>query len=194
VNPASREAGFTLLEVLVALALSALVSLILLDGIRLAVAGLDRHSRQAERLDARQSLDEILRRTLGSAALIPRSAGGVFDGRADALEFLGTAEDSGPGLYRISLAVDRARDGRPLVLRRQLAVAAGNPHAAASILAVKIRQFRLAYFGADGASADPTWHDSWQSLGVLPLMVRVTVDSDGEPTRPALVVRLWGAG
>ena len=76
-----REAGFTLVEVLVALALSALVSVILLHGIRLAASGLDKHTRQADRLDARQSLDDILRRTLGSAALIPRSAGGEFIGR-----------------------------------------------------------------------------------------------------------------
>jgi prepilin-type N-terminal cleavage/methylation domain-containing protein len=190
----SRQAGFTLVEMLVALALSAFVSLILLHGIRLAAAGLDRHSRHSERLDDRQSLDEILRRTLGSAALIPRSAGGLFDGRADGLDFLGAVEDSGPGLYRISLTVDRARADRPLILKRQLADPTGNPRAAASILAVKVRQFRLAYFGADGASADPAWHDSWQSLGMLPTMIRVTVDSDGAPVRPPLVVRLWSAG
>ena len=189
-----REAGFTLIEMLVALALSALVSLIMLYGVRLAAAGLDRHSRQAERLDSRQSLDDILRRTLGSAALIPRSAGTVFIGKPDALEFLGVAEDSGPGLYRITLTVDPARADRPLILKRQLAVPAGDPRVASGVLAVKVREFRLAYFGADTAGADPTWHANWQSLGFLPLMVRVILDSDGEPPRPALIVRLWNAG
>ena len=189
-----RDAGFTLIEVLVALALSALVSLVLLNGIRLAASGLDRHSRVAERLDAQQSLDDILRRTLGSAAQISRIAGGEFVGKPDALEFLGLAEDGGPGLYRIDLTVDRTRSDRPLILRRELAVPSGDPRAAASIVATKVRDFRLAYFGADAADATPIWHDSWQQLNILPILVRVILDTDGAPERPALVVRLWNAG
>ncbi len=189
-----RQAGFTLIEVLVALALSALVSLVLLHGIRLAAAGLDRHTRAAERLDARQSLDEILRRTFGGASLVPRMLGGEFNGKPDAVEFLAVAEDGGPGLYRIDLAVDRARRDRPLILRRELAAPAGDPRAATSIVAGKVRDFRLAYFGADAASATPTWHDSWQQLNILPLMIRVMLDIDGEPPHPPLVVHLWSAG
>jgi general secretion pathway protein J len=189
-----RDAGFTLVEVLVALALSALVGVILLNGIRLAATGLDRHTVQADRLDRRQSADEILRRTLGSAALIDRTRGGEFIGQPDNVEFLGVAEDAGPGLYRITLAVDRARVDRPLILRRRLAVRAGDPHAATSILAANVHAFHLAYFGADGADAEPAWHDRWESRSVLPLIVRLTLDSDGEPPRPPLVIRLWNAG
>jgi general secretion pathway protein J len=189
-----REAGFTLIEVLVALALSALVSLILLQGIRLAASGLDRHTRAAERLDAQQSLDDTLRRTLAGAALVPRTFGGEFIGKPDAIEFLGVVEDGGAGLYRIDLAVDRARRDRPLILRRELAAPAGDPRAAASIVANKVRDFRLAYFGADSGNATPAWHDSWQQLNILPLMVRVILDIDGNAPHPALVVRLWSAG
>lgn len=189
-----RDAGFTLIEVLVALALSAFVAVILLQGIRLAASGLGRHSRQVERLDARQSLDDLLRRTLGSAALIPRSAGGDFIGKPDSIKFLGVAEDSGPGLYWISLGIDRTRADRRLILRRQLADPAGDPRGAASIIADRVRDFRLAYFGADKPNADPAWHDRWESISALPLMVRVILDSDGDPPHPAVVVRLWGAG
>jgi type II secretory pathway component PulJ len=187
-----RDAGFTLIEV--ALALSALVSVILLHGIRLAALGLDRHTRATERLDARQSLDNLLRRTLGSAASIPRIAGGEFAGRPDTIEFVGVAEDGGPGLYRLDLGVDRARRDRPLILRRQLAAPSGDPRAAVSIVATRVRDFRLAYFGADAVNAAPAWHDSWQQLTILPLMVRVILATDGDPPRPALVVRLWNAG
>jgi general secretion pathway protein J len=189
-----HEAGFTLIELLVALALSALVSLILLNGIRLATTGLDRQTRVAERLDTRQSLDDLLRRTLGSAALVPRLAGGTFNGGPSTVEFLGIAEDGGPGLYRIDLGIDAMRRDRPLVLRRRLATPAGAPRDATSIVATRVRDFRLAYFGADAASAAASWHDSWQQLNVLPSMVRVTLESDGDPPRPPLVVRLWNAG
>jgi general secretion pathway protein J len=189
-----HSAGFTLIELLVALALSALVSLILMNGIRLATTGFERQTRVAERLDTRQSLDDLLRRTLGSAALVPRLAGGTFTGRPNAVEFLGTVEDGGPGLYLIDLAIDAMRRDRPLILRRRLAAPGSAPREATSIVASRVRDFRLAYFGADAASATPTWHDSWQQLNVLPLMVRVTLDSDGDPPRPPLIVRLWNAG
>jgi general secretion pathway protein J len=194
-TPPRRQAGFTLIEVVAALALSALVAVILLHGIRLGAVGLDRHTREAERLDMRQSVDELLRRNLSSAVLVPRSTGGDFVGGPDAVSFLGVAEDSGPGLYRISLAVDRSRTDRPLILRRRLAGAAGDPRgAASSILASGVRQFSLAYFGADEPNAEPAWHQRWQSLSILPLLVRVILDSDGAPARPPIVVRLWGAG
>ncbi|HTZ38166.1 MAG TPA: prepilin-type N-terminal cleavage/methylation domain-containing protein [Stellaceae bacterium] len=189
-----HSAGFTLVELLVALALSALVSLILLHGIRIAAAGFERHTREADRLDARQSLDDLLRRTLGAAATIPQTAGGMFRGGPDALVFLAAAEDGGAGLYRVELALDRARAEPALVLRRQLAVPAGDPRIAASVIADRVRDFRLAYFGADAASAAAAWHDSWQQLNLLPLLVRVTLDRAGAPPRPALVVRLWSAG
>jgi prepilin-type N-terminal cleavage/methylation domain-containing protein len=108
-----RDAGFTLIEVLVALALSALVSVVLLHGIRLAATGLERHTRATERLDTRQSLDDILRRALGSAALLPRTAGGEFVGKPDSIEFLGVTEDSGPGfIASTSRSIARAATGR----------------------------------------------------------------------------------
>ena len=181
-----RNAGFTLIELLVALALSALVSLVLLHGIQLATSGLDRHVRAAERLDARQSLDDLLRRTLGSAAEIPRSAGGEFIGKPNAVEFRAVVEDGGSGLYRVGLSLERGR----LILRRELAAPQGDPRAATSIVTNKVRDFRLAYFGVDAATGEPAWHDSWEQL---PLMVRVILDAEGDPPRPPLIVRLWNA-
>jgi prepilin-type N-terminal cleavage/methylation domain-containing protein len=184
-----KDAGFTLIELLVALALSAVVSLVLLHGIRLAAAGLDKHTRMSERLDARQSLDDLLRRTLSNAATISRTAGGEFVGKPNAIEFLAVAEDGGPGLYRVNLAVERGQ----LILRRELAAPEGDPHAASSIVGRQIRDFRIAYFGDDAVNATPAWHDSWQQLATLPQMVRVILD-DGGPPRPPLIVRLWNAG
>lgn len=185
-----KDAGFTLVELLVALALSALVSLVLLHGIQLAVAGLDRQTRASERLDARESLDDLLRRTLGSAAAIPRAAGGEFIGTPSGVEFVAAAEAGGPGLYRVHLALERGR----LILRRELAAPQGDPRAASSVVASNLRTFRLAYFGADTLNAAAAWHDGWQQLTTLPLMVRVILDRDADPPRPPLIVRLWNAG
>ena len=63
---ARRQRAFTLIEVLVALALVGLVSLLMLHGIGFAARGLDRLSHHADRLDERRNLEMLLRRAFAS--------------------------------------------------------------------------------------------------------------------------------
>jgi prepilin-type N-terminal cleavage/methylation domain-containing protein len=182
----SRHAGgFTLVEMLVALALAALVGTLLLHGVRLAATALDRHGRRAERLDDRRAMADLLRRTLSAAV-----AGG-FDGQADSLHCLSIVEDAGAGLYRI----DIAREGNHVTLRRRLAQPAtdlaADPLGAAAVLS-GVAVFRLAYFGA-ASGAEPVWQSAWKALAGLPRLVRVSLDLAGQPPRPPLVVTLWNA-
>ena len=53
------SAGFTLIELVVALALAGVISLLLLQGINLATTALDRLSRKAEQLDERRGVDTV---------------------------------------------------------------------------------------------------------------------------------------
>src|SRR5690348_13488672 len=100
-------AGFMLLELLVALALVGMLSLLMLHGVGLAAHGLDRLSHQAERLDERRSLEILMRHALGSAVPIPAFDGEPgFIGHPTSVTFLSVVEDGGPGLYRIKLALD----------------------------------------------------------------------------------------
>ena len=189
-----RDPGFTLVEVLAALALTGLVSLILFQGIRLAAAGFDRLAAEAERLDERRGLATALRRNVGAAMLAP-VRGGAFDGRADRLAFLAAAEDAGPGLYAVEIAIDTAQPDRPLVLTRRVARAAAAAARNDSILARRVRSLRIAYFGVAGPGADPAWTDTWQGLGILPRFVRLTIDTgDAALAPPPILIRLWNAG
>src|SRR5258708_7890410 len=61
-------AGFTLIELVVALALAGVISLLLLQGINLATTGLDRLSRKAEQLAERRRVDTVLRHALAAAS------------------------------------------------------------------------------------------------------------------------------
>jgi prepilin-type N-terminal cleavage/methylation domain-containing protein len=187
------DSGFTLVEVLAALALAGVVSLILLHGIRMAVAGLDRLSSTAESLDQRRSLETALHRVLGSAVLLPLRDGG-FDGKSDRIAFLTVAEDAGPGLYAVEIAVDSARADRPLVMSRRLARPPTAASRSESVLAHGVRRFRVDYFGAAVPGEEPVWTETWQGLGHLPRLVRITIDSGAAPPAPSILVRLWHAG
>jgi general secretion pathway protein J len=186
-----HPSGFTLIELVVALALAGLVSLILMHGVGLSVHGVDRLSDRVERLDRWRALEALLRGALGSTAAIPVFEGQPgFVGKADSLSFLSIAEDGGPGLYRIGLALDAQRPDRPLILTRQL-VGGAAPRRTEGILARNVSSFSLAYFGAATSDAKPAWQSRWQASSIPPSLVRLSLDDgDGLP-HPPIVVRLW---
>lgn len=177
-----RAAGFTLIEVAVALALAALVGLIVLQGLRFTASAYERVARHADRLDDRTSLEALLRRALATAA--PES----FQGGPDRLSFVTVADDGGAGLYRVELGTV---DGE-IVLTRRLAAPFGDPQVQRSV--VSARGLRLAYFGAAGPADAPAWRERWEAIARPPQLVRIILDTPGDDPRPPLVVRLWSAG
>ncbi|HEX3535532.1 MAG TPA: prepilin-type N-terminal cleavage/methylation domain-containing protein [Stellaceae bacterium] len=190
-----RVAGFTLVELLVALALVGIVTLLLVQGIGLAALGFDRVSRGAERLDESRGVDQVLRRTLGSAAAVHGNGPGIgFSGDAVRVSFLSLVADSGAGLYRVDIALDVSSGERRLVVTRRLAAPGGEPRAELSILARGVSRFRIAYFGVAALGEEPAWHDRWDGLGYLPNFMRIELDAAGAPARPPLIVRVWNAG
>ena len=194
-QPRHRAAGFTLIEVLVALALAGLVSLLLVHSIGLAAFGFDRLSRGAERLDESRGVDQVLRRALGSVAAIPGLGSGIgFSGGAARMSFLSLVSDNGPGIYWVEIGLDLAGGERRLVLTRRLAVPGAGSQVQQSVLARGVHAFRIAYFGVTALGDEPAWHDRWDGLGYLPKLVRVELDTADVPARPPIIVRVWNAG
>ena len=155
----------------------------------MAAQGLDRLAAQADRLEARRKLEDLLRRDLAAAVaspLLPNIA--PLIGGAQKIEFLSLAESGRAGLYRIRLGVES--DG--LVLSRS-ALSGGAVER--TIVAPRFAAFALAYFGAlPGSGEEAKWRERWQNTLALPSLVRVTLDLGEGGARPPLVVRLWGAG
>lgn len=190
-----QPAGFTLVELLIALALTGIVSLLLVQGIGLAALGVDRLSRGAERLDESRGVDQVLRHILATAAVVPGSGTGTgFSGGAAQVSFLSLVADSGPGLYRVDLAIELSGGERRLVLTRRPVASVAEPRPARSVLARGVRAFRIAYFGADTLGDEPAWHDRWDGLAYLPSLMRIELDTADAPARPPLIVRVWDAG
>jgi general secretion pathway protein J len=189
----ARPHGFTLVELLIALALTGLVSLLVLSGTRFAALGLDRVAAQADTLEARNNLEALLRREISEAVASPLAPNAPpFAGGPQSLEFLSLAEDSGAGLYRVDLAVEGTGGTRALVLSRRR-VGADSAAADRVTLAARPADFRLEYFGATPSDAEPQWHDRWEGLRYPPRLVRITLDTGDGLARPALIVRLWTA-
>jgi prepilin-type N-terminal cleavage/methylation domain-containing protein len=189
-----NDRGFTLVEVIVALAATAALTATLFAAIGLGFTGMHRVEAGAERLERRGHIDFVLRRQLAAAypASDERPAERTFTGKPDIVTFLALDGATGPGFYRVWLTTEA--DGS-LVMTRQ-SLAGGSLQAVErSVLARGVKQFRLDYFGRAAPSDEPAWQARWEGRRLLPDLVRVhlALADDGARRWPDTVVRLWAA-
>ena len=187
---AEHQSGFTLVELMVGLAVAALVSLILIHGIGLSAQGLGRLSERAEYLDEQRTLEKIVRRALDAAIAIPVFEGKAgFDGQPTSVRFLSIADDGGPGIYSMVLALDATRQVPIVTLERRLAGPSAASQNNPSVLLRHVQAFSLSYFGAPTPDADPRWHRRWSGIAALPLLVRIMIDTGDGHVQPPIILR-----
>lgn len=178
--PAQR--GFTLIELVVAMAVFGLLAVLLGSGLRFGVAALERvrgASAAAVEGAAQQSL---IRSLLERAQPLGDREGGTvaFAGAETELAFVAVADGRfGDGaLYRFVLTT---ADGRA-VLDRCLADGLGLDAAVACVGATERMvldavppSLRIAYFGARTPQEAPAWRPTWNDAVALPSLIRISL-------------------
>jgi general secretion pathway protein J len=177
------EAGFTLVELLVALALFSLLTILLLDNVRFGLRAWRTGSASAESLERSMVAQDLLRRMIGNLYPMMIADGTAhqrldFDGTREALNFLGSAPTvaGGGGRFRFKVFVDQQQDQAHLVMISEPELAnPGNSMAAKTLLLPTIDHAEFAYFGEGGAGRSPQWNDSWSKRSDIPTLIRVRV-------------------
>lgn len=176
------DGGFTIMELLVALAILALVVAMIPQALRMsgqATAMSARVERQDEIASVRQVIESRLRGTL---ALVERDGSAtalLFTGRPDAIRFVSPSPTGPAGggvyVYRIEPAVDAGDSGAALVQslyrsRRR----PDDPVWSRKLLPPGTRvSFR--YFGTDTGAQAPGWTPAWRRRDALPQLIEVVV-------------------
>ena len=197
-----RHRGFTLVELIVALVLLALMAAVLFGSLGLAGTTLDRGEAKVDATSGmrlaqaflRANLEEQHPQRMRKIADWPL----VFGGERDELRYAATlpARVAGGGVWFYRLAVLRDDGGTPLVLERMVPdLAAPQPpefrDADRSVLAQDIATLRLSYYGREPNSADavePTWRDRWDDPQRLQLLIRIDVTPKRGSPWPSLFV------
>lgn len=191
-----RQAGFTLLELVVAITLMGLVLVMLYSGLRLGLNSWDGGERHAEETNRRRSVEEFLRRRLAESVTVYQTNDRqertvMFAGRSDDIEFVApmlTYLGQG-GLYR--LRIDVAGGRLRIRFRPYLPQDSSAGDERESLLLEGVSGLEWAYFGLerDNDTEPPRWRSAWNSPERRPALVRLNLAVRGEPW-PDLVVAL----
>jgi general secretion pathway protein J len=185
-----RDAGFTLVELLVAMALLAILSALLVGGLRLSRNAVIVGESASEDVQRAELAYAVIRRQFERAAPLalvsldsppPIAFAGdgasvVFIAPPGALMALGGEEITW-------LAVERGAAGARIVLRyRPLDRAqdqwppALDANAMQSVVLLDgIAQAAFSYFGRAQPNTDPQWWPAWRQPTVLPTLIRVSI-------------------
>lgn len=189
-----NDAGFTLVEMLVSLALLSLMTVYAVS----ALSSLRDFNRVADRVGAQAEVEAVVRHfhdTIGDVRPIfvmdeSNSPQFLFSGSPNSLEFVSAsngARETG-GLYLVRYSVDK--EGTLMVERRLLREQkSGEPNMVKLLSGVRSLKFRYYISGSENAV------DRWDRKDVLPsnVSVVVTFESDDDRKWPPFQLNLWAA-
>jgi len=176
------SAGFTLVELLIALLLFSLLSVALFGSIRAGTAAWSRATSRAEESDHDLHAQDLLRYLIENAypLYLPDNAnsGHVdFAGSESSLSFLSVAPMAlgNGGRSRVNLAVERHGDSVDLLLesKPELAIANDEAEKARKPLLTGASAVVFSYFGKTPADRSAVWHDDWANRPELPRLIRI---------------------
>jgi general secretion pathway protein J len=196
-----RARGFSLMEVLAALALLSIVLLGVYSGISTAGRIVRSGDQAIERMDEVRSAQAYLRSELAQALVMPfgETDDGdpiVFQGAADKLTFVapmpGYLSRLGPQMQTVSLVEEDHGSYRLEVSLYLLPPDGSEPKALGEpqVLMHGIRKGAFSYRGVDDQNKPTDWQASWGDARRTPSLVRIALDVDGQTVFPTLVAPL----
>jgi general secretion pathway protein J len=196
-----RIAGFTLLELLLAITLLGLIAVLLAGGVRLGARVWESGDVRAEEIARLEVVQTFLRRHLNQAVALrpprtrrlvrrddatgrPARVRGSFEGDGESLRFAAPAPPQFGigGFYVMTLELEEADEGQRLVLsaRPYHPEMEERPRddedVRESVLLKGVDDVEFSYFGSLRRREEPQWRDRWEGTRALPRLVRIHLD------------------
>lgn len=197
--------GFTLLEMLIGLALTGFILTLLFAAFRLGAQSWDAIDAKSERIAQAQLARGFVARLVASAMPFRWKRGAnpviAFAGTPTEVQFIAFLPQQlqQGGLSRIALRIEPGTDDTARLTLRYAPLTyleedfADLARREPLPLMEVHGHFQFSYFGSQGPTDPPRWQDAWQAPDALPTLVRLTIDAPGTPA-PDLTVALHITG
>jgi general secretion pathway protein J len=175
------EAGFTVVELMVAVALLSILGVVVLNVLQIGISSWTQSVQHSERSDEDDLTSGLLRRLLAEAYPHYLSTGARpradFAGTLVSLSFLasGPAVLGRKGRWRFTLSVADVGGQSAMTLAARPELAAPNEDVIKRTLLSNVRSIAFAYFGSLSGHRDASWHNQWLDQPVLPRLIRLRV-------------------
>jgi len=190
----NADGGFTLVELLVVLALTGLLVLSLYQAFRIGSRAADRANPDADAATQFALMQDFMDREIAAAVPMPIPDDPTqtirFDGEPEAISFIGLPP-AFLGLGGFHLLHLQLIDGRIEVSWEPLARGPSAPEPSPprpSILMAGVRTITFAYFGVPAPSEAPNWIERWADRPDLPELVRLRIILANGTHSPDMIV------
>lgn len=194
-----HQGGFTLLEVIVSIALFALVMGIVYSGFTTAIRAYDAAERRVDEIERVRVVSAFIRRSVGGAHALAIAARREwtlqFDGAPQRLRYI--ADLPGyvglGGVHEVVLELAPNGAQHALVMRRRplafSSIGEIEGEYETRVLAEHISGFAMRFYGRMADDEAPDWHEQWASAKHMPLLVELAIVPSDAPPWPLLQVR-----
>lgn len=196
-GPIDDQSGFTLVELLVGIALLSLLTIAILASVRFATHAWNVGITHTDRLDRMILVQSLAHRLIGGSYPLyvttdPTRPHVAFDGTKSAIDFLGptlSSQDTG-GRMRYRLSTEQRGGHSTLILasRHELADRSASTGSETTTLVERVDTAEFSYFGQTQPDRQASWQAEWSGQRSLPSLVRIRVAVAGKQW-PDLIVR-----
>jgi len=208
-TPLNKDAGFSLLETLLGLTLTAMIGLLMMGSLQMGTRIWERQEKTVqpgvEQLAIGQASEWLAQAMPFALRAQAPEAFAPFIGDGDSVSFLYPAQGMGaaPGVYAVDLELVEAAgcaNGKSLMLRttRIMVVADDRDRPQAPVerrrLAACLERPSFVFWGANAADGAAAWRDGWSQHAELPSVVRLRSFSADGAEHAVLTQRLLAGG
>ena len=198
-----RAAGFTMIELVLAMALLGAMMVLLYSGLAFALRSWDAGEANGRRIADRRIGENFLRREMAELFPMrfkdPMSVKVAFEGGAQKLRFVSSRPagitQGGLSLVGVEVEAGATPRERNLVMRRAMPDDEAKDfgpldRAERTVLIEDVESVQFAYFGTENDFTEPKWYDTWPYTERIPRLVRIRIKAPDATLMAEMVMRI----
>ncbi|NOU23449.1 MAG: prepilin-type N-terminal cleavage/methylation domain-containing protein [Methyloglobulus sp.] len=202
--PRKASAGFTLIEVLIAMTLLGIMVVLLFSSMKICADSWQKGEDKITEVNDVAVVYQFFQHHLSAAFPLwddfsdQNNKAFSFQGKSQELQFVSafpaSAKKSGLQLFSLKLINDGDEQLIQVSIIPFFPVARGEEWRNEEVILLRhVRKFSLSYFGSDDPQAEAYWQDDWLEKQAQPRLVKIKIERDDDSFWPEIIVELKSA-